>query len=250
MLSTTVLATISKSTKARLCALAILAVTGLFAGMGVWPTDASAWDFQNLPNGYTQTDIFLPITDTTQGQCIDVKLSYSDGQGIHRVDLGSNCDPGFQAALDSFVNASICTVNPGAGGSACVTTTQQTTTVQATTDPGTTTTDPGTTTTAAAPADTTTPADTTVGGTGAAATPTTSVPTTTTPDCDLDCLTARVTALEALYVQLANRVTAIEDANAAAWQTFHDDLVAGMAPADAALDARSSGLNALYELNS
>jgi hypothetical protein len=70
--------------------------------------------------------------------------------------------------------------------------------------------------------------------------------TVTTTDAALG---ARVAALEQQYAVLAARVTAIEDANAASWQAFHDAIVAGETPEAAALTARSAGMNAIYMIS-
>lgn len=93
------------------------------------------------------------------------------------------------------------------------------------------------------PVTTTTSTTTTAPAGGGATTTETvaTVPVNTTPECDLACINARVTALE-------NRVTAIEQANTAAWSAFRAALLDGATPAEAALAARSAGENAIYQL--
>lgn len=116
-------------------AAACVAVCGFL--LALYAPAAGAWDWSNLPNGYSIRDLNLP-------------------NGCHQITIsgtliGSNCDAGFQAALDAYVDSTICQVNPAAGGARCVTTTQ--TTAATSTTPSTTS--PGATTT-------TTPAGTTV----------------------------------------------------------------------------------------
>jgi hypothetical protein len=237
------------------------AVTGvsLAAALTVAPK-ALAWDWHSLPSGYGVYSYQL-VCHTSTDNCLNGDNSTCDVVTITAPNATPNqtsvqdcSDPNFQAEIDAFVNATVCTVNPAADPSLCspTTTSVASTTAQTTTTP--------TTTTAAAPASTTTttsaapassPAVATASPTLAAApapaTTTTQTVTVTTTVEDPS-LTQRVTALEQNYAALAARVNAIEQANAAAWQTYHDDIVAGLAPAAAALDARSVALNAVYQL--
>src|SRR4051794_27817185 len=100
-------------------ALRYVAMTTVFAAgfatvLLLWTPAALAWDWNHLPNGYAVTDVNL-------------------GGGCHRITIsghlvGSTCDSGFQAALDSYIDSTICSVNPVAGGAACQTTTAVTST--------------------------------------------------------------------------------------------------------------------------
>lgn len=229
---------------ARAAALTMLAIAGL-AAAGVWPKAADAWDYNNLPNGYSETRIHIaPAQDGTA--CIDLQISYGTAG---TTDIGSTCEPGFQAALDAYVNATICAANPAAGQAQgmCLppptTTTAATTTAQTTTT-AVTTTDP--TVTAPAPVGGPAPAVTTSSVPPDPAPPTVTVTTTVTvPDPTLE---QRIAALEKKYAELAARVDAIEQANTASWDAFNATLAAGGTVADAALAARSAGWNAIYML--
>lgn len=58
----------------------------------------------------------------------------------------------------------------------------------------------------------------------------------------------RLAALEAALAALRSRVGALEDANLASWTALVNALAAGALPYEAALAARSAGMNALYRL--
>ena len=61
-------------------------------------------------------------------------------------------------------------------------------------------------------------------------------------------LEERVTEIETALAALASRVTALRDANLAAWNAFVDALAAGYPAPEAALAARSAAMNAIYRL--
>lgn len=176
-------------------ALGILATAGAAVALLMFAPVASAWDWMGLPNGYSVADGNL-------------------GGGCHQISvngnlIGSTCDVGFQTALNAYVDATICTVNPTAGGAACATTTTATTT-----QPATTTTvvvtgpPPATTTTVTQPVTTTVETTTqTVTVPAAAPTATASVVTVTTA---IDLATA-LTLIQQRLDWLEFRVKALED---------------------------------------
>lgn len=81
-------------------------------------------------------------------------------------------------------------------------------------------------------------------GTSDDATATETATTTTTPTT----VEQRVTELERMLADLANRVEAVRSASLAAWTALVDQLAAGATPDVAALAARSAYLNATYGL--
>lgn len=207
----------------RITLLAIFAALGLAAALGLTAKPALAWDIANLPAPYTvsgYTDV-----SAAQGTCQTFYVVTWYGQSVtlgYGPEVGqqfSDCNPQLQSQLDAFVDSTINLTPP-------VTTTAPVTTTTA----PVTTTAPPTTTDAQPPATT--------------ATVTTTV-TTTIVDPTID---ARLTALEQNYAQLAARVDAIAQANTAAWTAFIDATNAGASVSDAALAARSAGLNAIYQL--
>lgn len=105
---------------------------------------------------------------------------------------------------------------------------------------------PATTTTSETPpeANTTTvaPSDTPAPATAPDAPGTVTV-TVTDPTVD-----AKLAAIQAQLDALSHRVDAIAQANTAAWTAFVDAIGTGASAADAALAARSAGLNAIYGL--
>jgi len=228
------------STKTVLATIALAAI-GFGAALLAFPRIASAWDYGSLPSGCSQGGTQYDST----GPNYAYKVSCS-GVLSGWMHYGSNpypqaaTDPAFQGNLDAFVDAHY---------TAPVTTTAQTTTSASTTTTAPTTT--AVTTTATTPATTTdTTATTTVAApavtttvTVTDTTTTTAVTTTTDPTIE-----ARIAALEAEYIALSKRVTAIQEANAASWDAFIAASQAGASPADAALAARSAGTNALYLL--
>lgn len=196
-------------------ALTLVLAAGFAAAIALtMPAVAQAWDWSNLPNGYG-----LSSGNLGNG-CYEIAVSGTP--------IGSTCDADFQQHLDAYIDSTICTVNPAAGQARgmCM----PTTTVAA-----------DTTTSAAPPVGTTT-----------SALPTETVPTTTvtvtvtTTDPTIE---TRVTALEAQYAALAKRVDAIAQANTASWTAFIDATNAGASLVDAALAARSAGMNAIYALS-
>lgn len=201
---------------------------------------ASAWSIDTLPLGCRAT---LVYDTSVAGWAYDVNC----GGRPTEIVYGTNqppappTNPDFQTQLDAFINANY---------TAPATTTTATTTAQTTTAaaPTTTTSAPATTTdattTAAAPVTTTTAAAP-VATVTVTTTDTTTAPAPATTTTDVQ---TQIDSLSAQLAALAARVNADEQANAAAWQTYHDDLVAGVDPATAALDARSAGLNAIYQL--
>lgn len=216
----------------RLSALAAVLVAGIAAAALISAPSASAWDLGSLPPGFAYDDVVYDMSTgiysyevvyKPNGVLVDVThIVYGTAQYP-----AAPTDPNFQANLDAFVNAHY---------TAPTTTSAPTTTAAATTTAATTTqAAPTTTAAAAAPV---APSATTTDTQTVAITTTVADPT----------LVDRVTALESEYAALAARVDAIQQANQAAWTTFSDDLAAGMDTASAALDARSSGMNALYEL--
>jgi hypothetical protein len=246
------------SKRAVLLLAAVATGVSLAAALTVAPK-ALAWDWHSLPSGYGVYSYQL-VCHTATDNCLNGDNSTCEVVTITAPNATPNqtsvqdcSDPNFQAEIDAFVNATICTINPAADPALCSppTTSVASTTDQTTTAVSTTTTTAPTTTQAAAPA---------ASPSTATAAPATSAPTasasvapiqtvTVTTTVEDPSLAQRVTALEQNYAALAARVNAIEQANAAAWQTYHDDIVAGLAPAAAALDARSVALNAVYQLS-
>jgi hypothetical protein len=209
----------------RTCLLIVFAALGLAAALGVTAQPAAAWDIGSLPAPYTVDSQY----DASNGDCPNFYVvhwydqSVRLGYGVN--SHGSDCNSQFQHDLDAFVDSTINQTPP-------VTSTVATTTTAATT----TVAPPAPTTVAQPPA----PTPTTT------ATPTDT--TATTPACDLACLTARVGALETNYTTLAARVDAIANANTASWDAFKAAIDGGASVSDAALAARSAGLNAIYLL--
>lgn len=160
--------------------LAFTASAGAAFALLAFASPAFAWDWMNLPNGYSVADSNL-------------------GNGCHGITvngnlIGSTCDPGFQTALNAFVDSTVCVVNPAVGGSAC--------------QPKTTTTAPVVQTTTTAPvlppAD---PVTTTVVVTTPAYTDTVTV---TVPAAATD-LTGRVDLIEQRLLAVEGRTQALED---------------------------------------
>lgn len=202
----------------------VLAALGFSAALLAFPHPASAWDYGSLPNGCTQAGTQY---DSSGPNYAYKTLCNSVLSGW--MHYGSNpypqaaTDPTFQTNLDAFVDANY--------------TAPATTTTPTTTSASTTTTAPPTTTD-------TTPTTVAAVTTTVTVTDTTTVTTTTTDPTTQ----AQLDAIEKQLEALALRVTAIEDANAAAWTAFIAASQAGASPADAALAARSAGTNALYLL--
>lgn len=199
-------------------ALAALVAAGAVAALTLAPA-ASAWDWQALPGGYT----YAAQPTTVDGKtCNQVRVG---GVGVG-VFNGNDCDPGFQAGLDAFVNSTICRVNPAAGGSAC----PQPTTAPASAPPATTTDTPP-----AAP-----PTQTVVG---------TVTVTVTQPLTPVEqSLSDQLAALAAQVQALTDRVTILEKASDAALLAMQQALENGSSPAEAAAIARGTALNVIYGL--
>jgi hypothetical protein len=191
------------------------------------PAVALAWNWHQMPLGYSIS--VAHYVDLNNNACDQVTI---DGQY-----MGDDCtDPaGLDANVDAYLNSTICTKNLAVGiaNGFCVTTTTAPSTTTDSTTAATTTTDQ-TTTGAASPgaSTTTTTADTVT-------------VTVTTTDATIE---TRVAALEKQYTALAARVGAIAQANTASWDAFSQTLAAGGTVAEAAIAARSAGLNAIYQL--
>lgn len=208
---------------------ALICAAGFAVALLSFPAVASAWSPTSLPPGWT-------IEHDTGGldpNCQDAYRIWTDTHVFS--DLLCTASPTYQQDFDAWVDAHY---TPPATTTAAPATTAATTTdtvpVTTTVAAATTTAAPPTTTDATAPA----PAVTT----------TASAPVTTTATCDVACLNARVAVLEQNYAALASRVDAIAKANDASWAAFVDALNAGASTVDAAIAARSAGLNAIYQL--
>jgi hypothetical protein len=204
--------------------IAVAAALGLATALSVTTKPALAWDVHNLPPAF-----HVEHTVTTRSTCPSYyTIVYApDGTGYGKTGAVSPdlCDdsPTFQQDLDAFVS-SPCTY------------------------PGATCTPPPPPATTATDASTTTAAATTTEGSPPPAPTTTQTVTVTTTVVD-PTIAERLAALEAKYAELAARVDAIEKANTAAWDAFIAVLEAGGTADQAALAARSAGLDAIYELS-
>lgn len=212
--------------------LAALAAAGaIAAALIAAPTAAASWDWMHLPAHYN-------VSSVSYGTCPGSGILWRT-VSINGVSMGSTCDAGFQAAVDAYIDSTICTVNPDVGGSAC---TPTTTTIAATT--GTTTTDPAVTTTITTT--TTTAAD------PGSSTPTTTQPiqtsTTTAVDPQVAAINARVDQLEQQIAMLTSRVGRLEFAGDAASLAFQQALANGQDVPTAAAIARGTWMNAVYGL--
>jgi cell division septation protein DedD len=220
--------TMSRKTITSSLIAAVICAIGLAVGLGVTAQPANAWDITQLPAPYTVSSFYNVAAQTGECQTFyvitwyDQSVTLGYGAPVNTPNF-TDCNPQFQYRLDQFVDATINQTPP-------VTTTTATTT-EAAPPPVL----PPTTTDAQPPESTTSP--------------TTSVPTVTVTTTIVDpTILARLASLEAYYAALAVRVGALEAANTAAWDAFTATLTAGGSPADAALAARSAGLNALYQL--
>jgi hypothetical protein len=201
---------------------ALICAAGFATALLSFPATAAAWSPTSLPPGWT-------IEHDTGGLDPDCQDAYRIWTDTH-VFSGLFCtaSPSYQQDFDAWVDAHY--------------------TAPATTAPPTTTDNTVPVTTAPTATDATTTAAAPVGTT--TADPGAPTPTTTTPTavCDVACLNARVAVLEQSYAALAGRVDAIAKANDASWAAFVDALNAGASTVDAAIAARSAGLNAIYQL--
>lgn len=221
-------------------ALAGLVAAGAFAALVVAPT-ASAWDWMHLPAHYN-------VSSVSYGTCPGSSSVQWITVSINGTALGSTCDAGFQAAVDAYVDSTICTVNPQAGGSACAptTTTAPATTTDTTSTTTTTSTTPGATTTASTTPTSTTPADP---GSTTAVTNTTAAVTTALSPAE-QTLSDKIDALAAQIAALTTRVDRLAAASDAAWLAYQQALESGETPAAAAMIARGTALNVIYGLGS
>lgn len=188
--------------------LVLVAAAGAVTASLSFPHTASAWDWHSLPAGYGVSS-YTTVCDAQTDPCITDgmtcnHLTVTAPNATPHTFAETDCvNPSFQADLDGFVDATICTVNPSAGGTACAPATT-TTAVSATT-----TATVAQTTTSASPAQTTTvtqtaPTNTVTVTNVAAAT----APAATPGTSDLD---ARLTAIEQRLDVDEARIQALED---------------------------------------
>lgn len=147
--------------------LAAVALAGAAFAALVAPSSASAWNWQSLPSGYSVSSYQTCYDDQGINHmpscgsipvCDHLTVQSSAGSFTE-----ADCVASFQSDLDRYVDSTICTVNPGAGGQACQpTTTASPTTTGATTTTATTTTAQTTTDAAPSPQPAATPITTTV----------------------------------------------------------------------------------------
>lgn len=137
-------------------ALVLLAAVGALSA-GAFSPAAQAWDVNALPGGFSASHLF----DSGATACSDYYTIQFAGGKSGPICAGS---PSFQADVDSFVDAHVCTVNPGADPALCSPpppipkSTTSTTTVVITAPVITTPANPPAGTTTTSPAITTTPA--------------------------------------------------------------------------------------------
>lgn len=212
-----------------------------------FPHAALAWDWQNLPSGYGMSN-YTTICHIATDPCVNGEGSTCNHVTITAPGTGfpskseTDCvNPDFQAHIDSYVNATICVVNPAAGQSQgmCL-------------SPTTTLAPSAPTATATTAATTSSPAVATA--TPTAATPPSTTAATVTPTATITVATtdptveARLVELERKYGELLRRVDAIATANTASWDAYIAAIRTGATAEDAAIAARSAGLNAIYLL--
>jgi hypothetical protein len=205
----------------KLALTAAVALAGFATAALVVSSPAHAYTPDQLPNlGYS-----VIYSDLGAG-CHQWQAGY--GNSSPKTDLGNDCDSGFQARLDAFINATCPCAQP------------PTTSTAAAPSPPVTTPDPTTTTTtqtvSVSPSVTTTVTD-----------PVTTTVTVTTTVAD-PVLSARVQALEDAFAALKTRVGNLEAANDAAWLAYEDALTSGKSPQEAADIARGTALNLIYGL--
>jgi PKD domain len=136
----------------------VTGIAGLAAAVALTlPAAALAWDWQSLPSGYGVSS-YQTICHVSTDPCVNGEGSICNhvtitapGTPQYQKSETDCVNPTFQADIDSFINATICTINPAAGQSQgmCMpttTTSPQTTTGESTTPSPTTTTDQPTTT--------------------------------------------------------------------------------------------------------
>lgn len=221
--------------------LAALTGAGVVAALALAPVALAAWDWHSLPDGYSVTSSFTTVCHIATDPCVggegSICTHLSVSAGAAGTFTETDCvNPTFQSDLDAYVNRTICTVNPAAGGSACA---PATTAQPATTEPPATTTTPPTTT-AAPPVTTTAPIDP---GPPPTTTAVTTATTTAAPT-----LEDRIKTLEDQIAALTNRVDRLEKAVDAAWLAYEQEIQKGTDSATAADIARATYLNAVYGL--
>lgn len=202
-------------------ALAALLAAGVLASLTLAPA-ANAYTVDDLlRNGYSTFVVNLG------GGCRSWKVSRPPVNAQLGTDLGSDCDPDFQARLDAYITATCPCAQPTTTSTAATTTTPADTTTTTAPPP----TDP--TTTTAPPPPPPPPA------------PVTTVDTTAQV---IDALTARIVALEQKIAALSTRVDRLELAGDASWLAYQQSIANGDAPDIAAGLARATWLNAVYGL--
>jgi hypothetical protein len=224
--STETAATLRRVNPLRAIPIVAAAAAGVAAAIALTvPAVAQAWSPTNLPPGVTIVQ-HGSLSDPSS-PCAEWWYLKADGAVSPKFCTDS---PTYQQDFDAWVDAHY---TPPATTTAPPTTTGTDTTATTTAAPSATTTttalpagDPGATTTTATPTQTVTVTVTAIDPT----------------------INDRLTALEQQYAALAARVDAIAQANTAAWSAFVDALNSGASTVDAALAARSAGLNAIYQL--
>jgi hypothetical protein len=213
---------------------------------------------------YQLADLGYSVSASSNGLCQDTTINQSvsaTGFGAH-ANFGSTCDAGYQAAIDAFaaghperklgyehpsaVSARATIQGKGYAVSTDYAAPAFTVTgdcnVNSTIGPaelvGLASSLP---TSAPCPSP---PAEAPAPGAEPPAAPPAAAPTAPAPST----LEERVAAIEAQLRALAARVTAIKEANDAAWKALVAAFEAGYPPHLAALAARSAGLNAMYQL--
>lgn len=216
--------------------LAVVLTAGCAAALTLGVTRASAWDWQSLPTGYSVSN-YTTVCHIATDPCVGGEGSTCNHLTIHGASTPwaeTDCvNPTFQADLDAFINSTICTVNPAAGGSACAPATTAppaTTTAPVTTNPGATTTQPASTD----PAPTTTQAD----------------PGTTTIDqsAQIASLQSQIAVLAQQIADLTTQVEKLELASQAGTLAFNQAIANGSTVPEAAEIARGTAMNAVYGL--
>lgn len=167
--------------------LVAVAAAGLTAAISLTVApSAKAWDWHSLPSGYGVSSYQLVCHTATDdclngdGSTCDVVTITAPNASPGQLSVQDCSDPSFQSEIDSFVDATICAVNPSADPGRCAPPPTTTAAPPATTTQATTTTTASTTTSQGA---TTAPSGgsspTGSGGTATTATATPAGPTTT-----------------------------------------------------------------------
>lgn len=206
----------------------MLALAGVGTAALLVASTASAWDVSSIPNGYAV------ITDSGHAGCAGIFYT------INNNAIGCSADSDFGAALNTFIDNTICTVNPSADPQRCAPTTTTATTTTTIADPVTTTAPPAT---QPPPVGTTT-----ITQTVTTPTETTTVGVTTTVSIVEQSLQQQIDALAAQLAQLTDRVTRLEKAGDASWLAFQQAVAGGADAATAADQARGTWLNVVNQL--